>query len=155
MNIFKRLFKKPTIQCPRCLGKGHVDLNDIQRLNKELVWNPGKCAYCNGFGKVHEETLSTVSADFSYLTTSISKIEQWKILNGNSHAKKRAQIHQEIVSEIIDGIVTQYYVDRLDLETITDLHFLRFSWPNVSDKDKNDFIEYAEKVIAYHKDKYQ
>ena len=37
------------IDCPRCLGKGHVDLQDIKRLRRELFWEPGPhCAYCDG-----------------------------------------------------------------------------------------------------------
>jgi len=52
MSFFGKLFNKDRIQCPRCLGKGHVDWDDIKRLDKELKWIPGSCAYCNGKGTI-------------------------------------------------------------------------------------------------------
>ena len=33
--------------CPRCLGKGFVDLNDIKRLDREDYWGQGYCRYCD------------------------------------------------------------------------------------------------------------
>ena len=42
------------VQCPRCLGKTHVDQEDIRRLGREMEWIPGPCAYCEGTGKVEE-----------------------------------------------------------------------------------------------------
>ena len=38
--------------CPRCYGKGFVDLNDIKRLGKEKEWGQGYCRYCDGKGEV-------------------------------------------------------------------------------------------------------
>lgn len=43
---------KKTMICPRCLGKGFVDLNDIKRLGKEEDWIQGCCKYCDGNGEV-------------------------------------------------------------------------------------------------------
>lgn len=42
------------IECPRCLGKGHVDDSDIKRLDRENEWIPGPCAYCEEKGSVNE-----------------------------------------------------------------------------------------------------
>jgi hypothetical protein len=43
MNILKRFFGRSANldECPRCLGKGHVDMNDIVRLGQELKWSRG------------------------------------------------------------------------------------------------------------------
>lgn len=46
---------KNDVVCPRCLGKGHVDKDDIIRLKRENEWTPGSCAYCNGSGCVSIE----------------------------------------------------------------------------------------------------
>ena len=43
---------KTTMTCPRCIGKGFVDLNDIKRLGKEEDWIQGCCKYCDGNGEV-------------------------------------------------------------------------------------------------------
>jgi hypothetical protein len=43
---------KTKMTCPRCIGKGFVDLNDIKRLGKEEDWIQGCCKYCDGNGEV-------------------------------------------------------------------------------------------------------
>jgi hypothetical protein len=154
MFTLKLLFKKPKEQCPRCLGKGTVDWNDIERLHKKLVWLPGKCAYCNGNGKVHEETLSIVPADISYLSANLSKIERWKILSGDKNARKRVKAYEEALAKMIDKIARQYYVDGLDLETIVDIHFASLKNDKVSPKERQDFLEYTKKVVEFHKNKF-
>ena len=84
MNFFRRLFKrKPTVQCPRCLGKGRVDWDDIKRLGKELKWGPGRCAYCNGTGKVDPALMSKVAVGETYLTTNLPYAERKGVIDGN------------------------------------------------------------------------
>lgn len=147
------LFQKPTEKCPRCLGKGFVDNYDIERLNKKLEWSPGKCAYCFGKGKVNKQTISKIPADLSYLTLDRSKIERLKLTIGNTNAKKRAELYQESLTDLINHITKQYFVGKLDIETIADLHFARFKIRNVSIEDKIEFMRYIEKVIEFKKDK--
>jgi hypothetical protein len=45
---------KQKMICPRCLGKGFVDLNDIKRLGMEKDWEQGYCQYCYGDGDVEK-----------------------------------------------------------------------------------------------------
>jgi hypothetical protein len=52
-----RLSKENTLNsmlCPRCYGKGFVDLNDIKRLGMEQEWGQGFCRYCDGEGNVEK-----------------------------------------------------------------------------------------------------
>ncbi len=53
-NESKDESNKPKLEmfCPRCLGKGFVDSNDIKRLGQERTWHPDKCGYCKGNGYV-------------------------------------------------------------------------------------------------------
>jgi hypothetical protein len=147
------IFQKPSEKCPRCIGKGLVDNNDIKRLNKQLEWMPGKCAYCNGIGKVSKQTIFNIPADLSYLTLDRSRIERWKLKSGHKSAKKRAEKYQKKLNELTTHITKQYFEDGLDIETIADLHFARFGINNVSLEDKKDFINYIEKVININKNK--
>lgn len=149
------LFKKPTEKCPRCLGKGFVDNNDIERLDKKLVWNPGKCAYCNGLGKVHIETIAMIPANLSYLTVERPTIERWKILFGNKNAKKRAELYQENLTTFINHIAKQYFVGNLDFETIADLHFAKFEKNQVSSKERKEFLEYVAMVVELQRGKFE
>ena len=55
--------EKTIVACPRCLGKGFVDKNDIKRLKRENEWGQGKCAYCEGVGKVTKEKADSIPAD--------------------------------------------------------------------------------------------
>jgi hypothetical protein len=85
MGFFKRLFKQnkrvEKSTCPRCLGKGHVDTEDIIRLKKNGEWEPGPCAYCNASGNVDEAMLSKVAVDAGYLTSDLSELERNAIIN--------------------------------------------------------------------------
>ena len=148
------LFQKPTEKCPRCLGKGFVDNSDIERLNKELEWGIGKCAYCFGKGKVNKQTISNIPVDLSYLTLERSKIERWKLILGSKNAKKRAELYQENLKNLINHISKQYFVGELDIETIADLHYSRFEIRNISIEDKKEFMKFIEKVIELNRNKY-
>ncbi|MFI8605170.1 hypothetical protein ACIGCP_11950 [Cellulophaga baltica] len=149
------LFQKPTEKCPRCLGKGFVDNDDINRLNKKLEWASGKCAYCCEKGKVNKLTISNIPADLSYLTLERTKIERWKLILGNEKAKKRAKLYQENLKDLINHISKQYFVGELDFETIADLHFARFEKHNVSVKEKKEFIKYIGEVVEENKEKFE
>src|SRR5882757_11229839 len=103
MNLLSRLFsnKSNKIQCPRCLGKGHVNSDDIKRLNKELKWRPGSCAYCNGSGKVSAKTAAKVSIDLTYLVNELPPGEKNKLINGAQDAKYRAKVYDEKADDFI------------------------------------------------------
>ena len=61
------------IDCPRCLGKGHVDLQDIKRLRRELFWEPGPhCAYCDGKKVVELEFATNINADDWFITSDVN-----------------------------------------------------------------------------------
>ena len=85
MKLLSRLFNRPktpaTITCPRCLGKGHVDKDDIIRLKQQGKWGTGTCAYCKGSGTVDEELLSKVAVDNTSLTNNLSEAERDHIIN--------------------------------------------------------------------------
>ena len=78
-------------ECPRCLGKGHVDPNDIKRLKRESEWLPASCAYCNGSGKVDWGMEDKVPVDVSYLVMDLTENERKKIAAGDQDAIERAK----------------------------------------------------------------
>lgn len=79
MSFFSRLLKKVKapvqLTCPRCLGKGHVDRDDIIRFKQEGKWRTGICAYCNGSGNINQDML-LIPADATNLTTNLSASER-------------------------------------------------------------------------------
>jgi len=85
MNFLSRLFRRSEtpddLTCPRCLGKGHVDKDDIIRLKQQGKWGTGTCAYCQGSGSVDKAMLSKVPVDATYLTTSLTEEERDAIVN--------------------------------------------------------------------------
>jgi hypothetical protein len=93
MGFFAWLLKRKTepveSTCPRCLGKGHVDKDDIIRLNKVGKWGTGTCAYCNGTGSVDKKILSKVPVDARYLTSNLSESERNAVINNYSNNQKR------------------------------------------------------------------
>lgn len=146
MNFFKQLFRRerPTVQCPRCLGKGHVDANDIKRLGNELKWLPGKCAYCGGAGAVKSDILSKVAANTSYLTLNRSKAERKRIIDGDPAALERMHIFDENVDRLNEKIKELHFNKRLTAEQIAEL-YLSSSSKSVTQGDRKKKIE----LIAY------
>ncbi len=124
MNFFKRYFSKnkTLIQCPRCLGKGHVDQDDIKRLRQELKWRPGKCAYCNGKGEVESDMISKVAVDEAYLSTDLSQTEREQLINRDFRALERMREFNAETDQIIEEIKELHFVRKLDVEQITRLY---------------------------------
>ena len=94
MNFLQRLFnrqRKETVECPRCLGKGNVDQDDIKRLGQELYWRPGKCAYCKGAGRVDVKLIGKVAPDEAYLTVNLPTGEIELLFAGDSRAMQRKE----------------------------------------------------------------
>ena len=147
MNLITRIFRRNMIDCPRCLGKGHVDVDDIKRLKKELFWMPGKCAYCNGIGKIPPDRIEKVSTDFEYLTTDLPSWERHKIINGDEEALKRAREFIEAIQKIIDEIIHLYYIENKEPGEIADHIFHEQGHLEYSPSEKQELIDYVKRVI--------
>lgn len=147
MNFLSRLFNNDRVDCPRCLGKGNVDLEDIKRLKQELHWIPGKCAYCNGGGKVTSKRVSTVSADITYLTTDLPASERVRLVNGDSGALQRAKEFEEEFNKVIGEIEHLYYIENQEAEQIADYFLRKDGTSSYSSTKRQELIEYIKKVI--------
>jgi len=147
MNFINRIFRSNMVDCPRCLGKGKVDIEDIKRLKKELFWAPGKCAYCNGIGKVPPDRIEKLSADFEYLTTDLPSWERHKVINGDNDALKRANNFREVVQKVIEEIVHLYYIENMEPREIADHLFHKQGQIVYSESEKQELLNYIEKVI--------
>ena len=150
MNLFSKIFKSNKIECPRCLGKGHVDLNDIKRLKKEIQWKSGKCAYCNGKGKVNSKILSKVPFDNIYLGNNLPKEERNRIFNNDSGAIKRG-IEYENNIEIITQQVNFLFEFGLDKNDIFKFYKIQLLKSKLSEKEIMEFGEFIEKIISLNK----
>ncbi len=147
MSILSRFFNRKKIECPRCLGKGVVDLDDIKRLDKELHWLPGKCAYCNGRGKVSSSILAKVSEGNSYLTTDLSKQERNRLLNADEDAVLRANNYDLQIKNFIKQIEHLYFAGNMNLEQIVDFYSMPGPESDTSLTEREDLRAYIEKVI--------
>jgi hypothetical protein len=135
------------VDCPRCLGKGHVDFEDIKRLKKEAFWIPGQCAYCNGLGKVPPDRMEKVPVDFEYLTTDLPSWERLKVINGNEDALARAKKHKELVLGFVEDIEQLYYIENKEPYEIADHFFQKHGQHNYAETERLQVIEYVKKVI--------
>lgn len=150
MNFIKKIFNKGKIECPRCMGKGLVNFDDIKRLKKELKWLPGKCAYCNGKGKVNSKLLSKVSVDCTYLTINRSKEEQKRIINNDYDIMQKARLYENQIDDFIKQVEFLHFEANLTPNTIADFYFL--AELDVTSSVKKDMIEYIEKIIKHKKE---
>lgn len=149
MNLFNRLFgrNQNLIECPRCLGKGLVDWDDIKRLNQELKWIPGKCAYCNGTGKVDSGIESNVPVDASYLVINLHEEERKRIINGNPDAIERGKQYEDAVDNFIEQITYLHFEGGLTPLQIAKFFLIGNNDSNESKREEEDLIDYIEEVI--------
>lgn len=155
MDFLRRFFRKdePEIQCPRCLGKGNVDWEDIKRLNKELKWAPDRCAYCNGAGTVHPDLLKKVAVDESYLTTDLSPEEHLNLLRQDPAALEQARQYDERIDNFIKQILHLHTVGNMDPLQIAEFYLI--PEPEYKSKlylkEKEELADYIRRAI----EKYQ
>ncbi len=110
MSIFN-FFKRSDIKCPRCLGKGFVDLEDIIRLNRQLKWVPAPCAYCNASGRVEKEILSKVAVDCMYLTIDLPESVIEKIKQGDTETIEKGKERERFIDHLIQ-YAEQHYLNK-------------------------------------------
>lgn len=147
MKFFSKLFNGNSIVCPRCLGKGNVDMDDIIRLKKELHWLPGKCAYCNGLGKVPQSRSSKVAVDTAYLTIDLSRDERKRLLEGDSAALERAIEAEAATKSNIATIERLYFVEKQAINQICDYIFSTHGEREFSEYDRDVTLDYIKRVI--------
>ncbi|MDF0719798.1 hypothetical protein P0M11_07260 [Kaistella sp. PBT33-4] len=152
MLLLELIFQKPNIQCPRCLGKGNVDDQDIARLRKQLFWQPGKCAFCNGKGKTYEAVINQIPEGLSYLHCHLSAIERWRLINGNKNAFERAKEYEELVKNLAYSFAKQYYDEGADVRKIAETYFSEVAKTKANDEEKNNLARYIDKVVEFYKD---
>lgn len=151
MTFFNFLFKKTNLDCPRCLGKKFVDSEDIRRLNKQLKWAPGPCAYCDASGKVTEELLAKVPVDITYLTIDLPESEIEKIKNGDPEILEKGRLQELFIDNLIEYIEFQYQNNNMDAESIADLYLKTEDEKAVFSVEKENLLQYIHKIIQLKK----
>lgn len=149
MSFIDKVFGSNKIECPRCLGKGNVDEEDIRRLNKTLKWRPGRCAYCAGKGLVTKRVLDRVEVDNEYLTTDLPLSERKLLIGRDLNALKRAKRYMAETDRYIDGIKYLSNVGNLSAIEIADFYSIYVS--EVDEKYKKELREYIVKVVESNK----
>lgn len=149
MNILDWLFRKNWVECPRCLGKGHVDLRDIERLHKELFWMAGKCAYCKGRGHVPPDMPDKVKPDLAYLSLSLRVWERRRLINGDQAALNRAREFELNYQRLVASIRQLYLNGKREPVDIARHLYLENGKTNYSAADLQQSVQYIEKVIKY------
>jgi hypothetical protein len=147
MTIFNFLFRKSSIECPRCQGKAFVDWEDIRRLNKELKWTPAPCAYCYGSGKVDKEMLEKVPVDYTYLTIDLTESEMEKIKEGDEAILEKAKTREIFLDNLIKYAEHHYLNNQMGAESIADLYLKTEDEDAIFSVERKYLIQYVEKII--------
>lgn len=153
MNLFNFFFKVDKVQCPRCLGKGQVDKEDIKRFGNELYWAPGRCAYCLGKGTVSAKQSSLVDAGNPYLSLDLPKRERRKLFRGNKAAHERAKAYKLNYDHFIQEIIDLYVEENREPDQILRTISYRYGWPSADEKERKEVLEYINKVIEFIRSK--
>jgi DNA-binding transcriptional ArsR family regulator len=134
--------RKNKIQCPRCLGKGHVDNEDIKRLKKEFYWAPGPCAYCEGIGSVTSDIINSVEVDEAYLTFDLSPVERTKFLLKDNEAVERSKMFKSVIEYLKDTVIRLYSLENKNINEITEAILNDLEISNSDEvKELKEFIE--------------
>ncbi|SNR74570.1 hypothetical protein [Flavobacterium sp. ov086] len=147
MTIFKKLFRKLDLECPRCLGKTFVDWDDIKRLNRQLKWVPAPCAYCLGTGKVTKEMITNVPVDYTYLTIDLPESEMDKIKEGNAETLEKGRLRDLFLDNLIKYAEHHYSNNNMDAISIADLYLNTEDETALFSLERKNLIQFIEKVI--------
>jgi hypothetical protein len=150
MSIFN-FFKRSDIECPRCLGKGFVDWEDITRLKRHLKWVPAPCAYCNAEGRVSKEMLSKVAVDCMYLTIDLPESVIEKIKEGDKETIEKGKQRELFVDHLIRYAEDHYLNQNMDAESIANLYFHTEEENAAFSVTKEELIKYVQGVIELKK----
>jgi hypothetical protein len=151
VSLFKNLFagnSNSLKQCPRCLGKGEVDWDDIKRLNQELKWKPGPCAYCNGTGKVDKNIEDNVPVDSSYLVMDIPEEQRRRMITGHPDAIEYGKQIDDDIEYFIDQISYLHFEGGLDSSRIAKFFLLGEEAAESYEAEYKELVEYVDRVIA-------
>lgn len=146
MSIFN-LFKRSDIKCPRCLGKGFVDWEDIIRLKRQLKWVPAPCAYCDASGRVNKELLSKVAVDCMYLTIDLPETVIEKIKEGDATTIERGKQRERFVDHLIQFAEHHYLTQNMDAENIANLYLSTEEESAAFSVTREELIKYIQSVI--------
>lgn len=149
MGLF---FNKTNIECPRCSGKGKVDWDDIKRLEMELKWDPGKCGYCDGRGKVTSKMIENVPVNMTYLTADLPKEERKRLFKNDLQSHYRAEMFDQHLEDMIKQIKYLHNICDLDLEKIHRFYLLNSISSESIDTDSEKMKAYIHRVIDSQKD---
>lgn len=153
MGFFSWLNKSSSssrqLNCPRCLGKGHVDEADIIRLDQVGKWGTVSCAYCNSSGKIDKDMLSKVPVGASYLTNDLSESNIFGLGIFNANGSFQTFKTSEYSGWNSQGYLTQPqwgYTLALfaNLRDEKSPDWIRHLTPNI----KKDFLQSQQFIIA-------
>lgn len=99
-EAYEELIKNAYITCPRCLGKGHVSLEDIDRLNRGAFWSPGGCKYCGGSGKVEKGMPQKVDPRERFLGQTLSEEQKRNIKFWDKISAKKKYIADDAPDDV-------------------------------------------------------
>lgn len=151
MNVFNKYFNRTRVKCPRCLGKGNVDENDLVRLNRELKWGPGMCAYCIGEGTVTSKMASSLPADTTYLTLDLPEDERNRLFNNDRDAMLRAIDCDNQINNFINQVEYLHLVGKLSPESITDFFLIGSKTAMKNAKERLEILDYVNNIITFRK----
>lgn len=148
MNLFDFFFRNDKVQCPRCLGKGQVDAEDIKRLGNELYWRTGLCAYCQGEGRISSKKLPFVDAADPYLSIDLPKRERRRLFCGDKKAAERAKTYKSNIDNLVQEIVDLYFNENREPDQIARTLSYRYGWALEDEKERQQIIDFIKKVVA-------
>jgi len=146
--------KSKIIDCPRCLGKGHVNKQDIKRLRREFFWVEGPhCAYCDGKKHVNFDFANKVNADEWFLCSDGDKEEMRKFLNGEKEIISSVRQTEKYINYVGKYLMDNYVSRGINKEKIIKQLSIELKSPESEIKPFiQEMIEQIKVNILNHKE---
>ena len=130
---------KKIIDCPRCLGKGNVNKEDIKRLRREFFWiADGSCAFCDGKKTVKLDFAKRFNADDWYISSDLDKEDYEKYISRDQEILDWVK-HTEQQQYFLAKFVMDHHISRgLSQEKVLDLLSKELQVPKSEIKESLD-----------------
>ncbi len=135
---------KKIINCPRCLGDGYVNSDDIERLDMDLFWLSGDCLYCNKTGKVNQDTLDNIDVrELNLMKTDDSLFEIQEGMTFNSF--------EEFINKVSQGCSHFVFRGQSDYKYKLTSSICRKIKKPITEEEKNEFILKEKSLLTFFK----
>ena len=111
----------------------------------EFRWEPGKCGYCAGEGKVQSKMIARVDPGLAYLTANTDPLERLRLFDGDLKTVQRANNFELQIKQFTKGVEHLHVYCQLNTEQIAEFYLIYE--PQADEKRRKEILTYIQKIL--------